>query len=148
MKTNRYAIYARYSTDRQSESSIEDQVRRCTEHVRDRGGEVVAVYKDEAVSGARFRSRPAVQRMLMDAEQARRRPFDFVVVHKHAGEIGCPIKGVGCAGVDRLIILFPCQLRGVKVNAVLHMVVGISHAKFDQFTLFDMQMGAGACTIK
>jgi site-specific DNA recombinase len=76
----RFAIYARYSTDRQSETSIEDQIRRCTEHVHGRGGIVVATYKDEAMSGAKFRSRPAVQQLLEDADQPRRRPFDCVIV--------------------------------------------------------------------
>jgi site-specific DNA recombinase len=48
------AIYARFSSDSQSEASIEDQVRRCGEYVQSRGGTVrpELVFADGAVSGA------------------------------------------------------------------------------------------------
>lgn len=46
------ALYARYSTDKQSETSIEDQFRLC-EFAADRNGwEVVARYSDEAITGS------------------------------------------------------------------------------------------------
>jgi site-specific DNA recombinase len=50
----RVAIYARYSSDKQSEASIEDQVRRCRDHVALAGGDPDAaqVFTDYAVSGA------------------------------------------------------------------------------------------------
>jgi DNA invertase Pin-like site-specific DNA recombinase len=48
----RVAIYARYSSDRQSESSIEAQVERCRRHATERGWTVAAVHADYAVSGA------------------------------------------------------------------------------------------------
>jgi site-specific DNA recombinase len=48
----RVAIYARYSTDRQNPRSIEDQVRLCSERVRDMGGSVAQVFSDAAISGA------------------------------------------------------------------------------------------------
>ena len=47
----RCAIYARYSSDRQSEHSAEDQARLCQEYAAREGWDVVGVYSDLAVSG-------------------------------------------------------------------------------------------------
>lgn len=58
-------IYARYSSDKQRESSIEDQVRNCEAFPGP--WEIVACYTDQAVSGATH-SRPEYQRMLAAAE--------------------------------------------------------------------------------
>lgn len=53
------AIYARYSTDRQDRSSIEDQVRTCRAWSEARGLDLVATYADEATSGSvPVRARP------------------------------------------------------------------------------------------
>lgn len=48
------AIYARYSTSNQKDTSIEDQVRRCTEIARRHGYEVEAalIFSDAAISGS------------------------------------------------------------------------------------------------
>ena len=45
-------IYARYSTDKQSESSIEDQVRLCMVRVEFEGWQLAGIHKDEGVSGS------------------------------------------------------------------------------------------------
>jgi DNA invertase Pin-like site-specific DNA recombinase len=70
----RVAVYARYSSQLQREASIEDQVRRCTQHVTDHGGTVQAdlVFTDSAVSGTSMH-RPAFERMmnLVDAKPAK-----------------------------------------------------------------------------
>jgi DNA invertase Pin-like site-specific DNA recombinase len=50
--TTRAAIYARYSSDRQSDASIEDQVRLCDERGRREGYELIETYADRAVSGS------------------------------------------------------------------------------------------------
>jgi site-specific DNA recombinase len=42
----RAVIYARYSSDLQSESSIEDQIRLCRERVQQENGTVVDVHAD------------------------------------------------------------------------------------------------------
>lgn len=47
----RAVIYTRYSTDRQSESSIEDQVRVCRDRAEREGLQLVGVHSDGAVSG-------------------------------------------------------------------------------------------------
>jgi site-specific DNA recombinase len=50
----RCAIYARFSSDRQSPTSITDQVRKCREHALLNGWVVLDehLYSDEAISGA------------------------------------------------------------------------------------------------
>src|SRR6185312_15779922 len=74
----RVAIYARYSDDKQSPHSIEDQVRLCREHVGRAGlGEVVEVYSDAAISGASLITRPGAKRLLSDARTGR---FDAVLI--------------------------------------------------------------------
>ena len=48
------AIYARYSSEKQSASSIEDQVRKCREYAAKNGWAVLDhnAYSDAAISGA------------------------------------------------------------------------------------------------
>ena len=45
------AIYARYSSDKQRESSIEDQERNCCGFAKREGWTIVARFADEALSG-------------------------------------------------------------------------------------------------
>ncbi|WP_149758642.1 recombinase family protein [Roseivivax sediminis] len=60
-KPVRVAIYARYSTDLQNPTSIEDQVRLCRQHAaRQDGWTVVQVFEDVAISGA-TRGRPGFE---------------------------------------------------------------------------------------
>jgi DNA invertase Pin-like site-specific DNA recombinase len=73
--TPRAAIYARYSSDRQREASIEDQVRLCRGWVEREGALLVGTYTDHAVSG-QIRMRPGYQKLL---EDARAGEFDVVV---------------------------------------------------------------------
>jgi site-specific DNA recombinase len=78
----RAVIYARYSSDRQSEASIEDQVEVCRRYAQAQGWRVVDAYTDAALSGA-SRFRPGFQKLTADAGQRR---FDIVI----------------CEAVDRL----------------------------------------------
>jgi len=71
------AVYARYSTDLQSEKSIEDQVALCRAYATRNGFAVVAVFQDRARSGASVLGRDGLMQ-LMDA--ARERQFDCVIV--------------------------------------------------------------------
>ncbi|WP_245419809.1 recombinase family protein [Phyllobacterium salinisoli] len=48
----RAALYARYSSDNQSEASIEDQFRLCRECVGQERWQIVGSYEDAAISGA------------------------------------------------------------------------------------------------
>ena len=72
----RAAIYARYSSDLQSATSIDDQVRLCREHATTAGDRVVKVYTDHAVSGGTIQNRPGLQALLQDA---RKGMFDTVI---------------------------------------------------------------------
>ena len=73
----RTAIYARYSSDLQSEASIVDQVRLCRERIEREGDRVVEVYTDAAVSGGAMVNRPGIHALLKDAKLG---AFDSVVV--------------------------------------------------------------------
>ena len=44
-------IYARYSSDKQTEDSIEAQLRACKEYAATRGYNIIGEYIDEAISG-------------------------------------------------------------------------------------------------
>jgi site-specific DNA recombinase len=73
--TPRAAIYARYSSESQSASSIDDQIRLCKERLGSEGWTLVQVFRDAAVSGASA-LRPGYQALL---EGAREAAFDVVV---------------------------------------------------------------------
>ncbi len=62
----RAVIYARYSSDLQSEASIEDQAHNCRSRIDAEGWELIDTYSDRAVSGAST-LRPGYQQLLMDA---------------------------------------------------------------------------------
>ncbi len=72
----RAAIYARYSSDLQSEASIDDQVRLCKERAELDGMTVTDVFTDYAISGGAIRNRPGML-SLMDA--AKQGDFDMVI---------------------------------------------------------------------
>lgn len=73
--TLRAVIYARYSSDLQSASSIEDQSRLCRERTARAGWQIVGSYEDAATSGASL-MRPGIQRLQQDARERR---FDVVI---------------------------------------------------------------------
>ena len=64
--TTQAAIYARYSSDRQSVASIEDQVRLCAERAKREGWRLGETYADRAASGASM-LRPGLQALMNDA---------------------------------------------------------------------------------
>ena len=60
----RCLVYARYSTDRQTESSIEDQLRVCREFAQSRGWHVAEEFSDHGISGAALGNRPGALRAI------------------------------------------------------------------------------------
>ena len=72
----RVAIYARYSSDLQTDASIEIQVEECQKLANQRGWSVVEVYADHGISGRTVSQRPDFNRMLADAEEGK---FDLVL---------------------------------------------------------------------
>ncbi len=77
----RCAIYARYSSDRQNDRSIEQQVRNCRKRARERGWTITEehIYADRAVSGTSAEGRDALHQLLRAASK-RPRPFDRVLI--------------------------------------------------------------------
>ena len=72
----RAAIYARYSSDLQSEASIEDQIRLCREYAERNSNVVFTVYTDYAISGGSLSNRPGMLGLLEDAKQGK---FDLLI---------------------------------------------------------------------
>lgn len=72
------AIYARYSSENQSEKSIDDQVRVCRKYIQDNGmsAEDRHIYVDEAMSGSII-NRPGLQALERGAEN---KEFEAVAV--------------------------------------------------------------------
>ncbi len=71
----RVAIYARYSSDMQSQASIEDQIRICTLRAEREGWHITLPYSDYAVSGASMH-RAGLQMLMQDAAMGK---FDVVL---------------------------------------------------------------------
>jgi DNA invertase Pin-like site-specific DNA recombinase len=101
----RVALYARVST---GEQTIENQMRDLTEVAQRRGWEIVAVYKDEGISGAKGRDkRPGFDRL---CKAITRREIDMVAAWS----------------VDRLgrslqhLVAFLGELQGSGCNLYLH----------------------------
>lgn len=75
-------IYARYSSDKQTEDSIEAQVRACKDYAAVKGYNVIEVYADEAISGKGSKTalRAKYQKMLRDCKKG---AFDTILIHKY-----------------------------------------------------------------
>ena len=71
----RTALYARYSSDNQSDASIEDQLRLCRLRAEKDGWQVVDSYSDRAISGASL-IRPGIQALMEDAQKSK---FDLIL---------------------------------------------------------------------
>ena len=71
-------IYARYSSDRQTEQSIEGQLRVCHEFAEKNELTIIEEYIDRAMTGTNDK-RPAFQKMIADSIHHK---FDYIVVYK------------------------------------------------------------------
>ena len=72
------AVYARFSSDRQREESIEAQMRAIKEHANREGLTIVKTYIDRAKTATTDR-RPGFLQMIHDSKE---KMFDVVIVHK------------------------------------------------------------------
>jgi site-specific DNA recombinase len=103
----RAAIYARYSTDLQSERSIQDQFALCRSYAFSKNLSVVATFEDRARSGASTMGRDGLHKLMLQAEA---HAFDVVVV-EHSDRIARNMKDL--AGIhERLTFL------GIEICAV------------------------------
>src|SRR6516165_3023800 len=72
----RAALYARFSSDRQKDRSIDDQIALCRDLCAREGMEVISTFEDRAISGAGAINRPGFQALMRAAEA---RLFDVIV---------------------------------------------------------------------
>lgn len=77
-ETMNAVIYARYSSDKQTEQSIEGQIRDCLEFAKKRGFVVIGEYVDRALTG-RNDDRPQFLKMVADASK---KQFQYILVWK------------------------------------------------------------------
>jgi site-specific DNA recombinase len=75
----RVALYARYSSDNQKESSITDQFRVCEQRASREGWTITARYEDKAISGTQDENGRPGYKALLDAAKAKQ--FDIILVH-------------------------------------------------------------------
>lgn len=114
----RIAIYARFSSQLQKDSSIEDQVRICTERARREGWQVTEIFSDYAISGA-VRNRPGLnaliehvaaggaQLVLAEAiDRLSRDQEDLANIHKRIQFAGARIVTLSEGAIDELQIGF------------------------------------------
>ena len=95
----RAVIYARYSSENQSETSLDDQVRLCRERIAAEGWLLQRVYRDAAISGASAHLRPNYQAML---EADRPRYWEHrTAQHVLTGKVVCGSCGNSFAAVGR-----------------------------------------------
>ena len=71
-------IYARYSSDSQTEQSIDGQLRVCQEYARTHDIIILNTYIDRAMTGTND-NRPDFQRMIKESS---RREWNYVIVYK------------------------------------------------------------------
>ena len=71
-------IYARYSCDKQTEQSIEGQLRVCQDYAKSHDILIIDTYIDQAISGTTD-NRPDFQRMIKDSAK---KTFELVLVYK------------------------------------------------------------------
>ncbi|WP_271602798.1 recombinase family protein [Bradyrhizobium sp. CCBAU 45384] len=72
----RAAIYARFSSDRQKDRSIDDQIALCRDLCAREGMAVISTFEDRAISGSAAVNRPGFQALMQAAENSL---FDVVV---------------------------------------------------------------------
>lgn len=71
-------VYARYSSNQQTENSIDGQLRECGKYAEMHGYNIIGTYIDRAISGTTD-NRPDFQRMI---EDAKKQTFAFIIVYR------------------------------------------------------------------
>lgn len=109
----RAAIYARVSDEKQVQmSGLDTQVRECQRFAQEQGYQVVAVYKDEGISGAHgIAHRAELEKCLMGAKSGQ---FQVLLVHEMdrlARELGVGLMILAAAVVDSGITLISVNKR-------------------------------------
>jgi site-specific DNA recombinase len=111
----RAVIYARFSSENQSQASIEDQVEVCARYIEKQGWARIGTYTDAAMSGA-SRFRPAYQKLLVELDAG---VFDMVVVEA--------LDRLGRKLADVADFHDRCAFAGIKLVAVNVGEIGAMH---------------------
>ena len=134
----RAVIYARFSTDLQSERSIEDQVALCRSYCDREQLTVVAVYQDRAKSGASIFGRDGLIDLMA---QAKRHAFDVLVV-EHTDRIARSMRDLSDVH-ERLTFL------GIGIRAIHSGAASMDTAMIGLFGLVgQMQREDGAKKVR
>jgi site-specific DNA recombinase len=115
----RAAIYARYSSDKQNDGSIEDQAELCRALCERDGLSVVGLYADRAISGASTANRLEWQRLMRDARAGK---FD-VVVAEALDRISRDQEDL--AGIHKRLRFLKIEIRTVQDGKAEEIHVGI-----------------------
>lgn len=114
----RVALYARYSSNNQSENSIKDQFRICSEHAERECWKIGDTYDDAALSGASTILRPGIQTLLGDAQAGR---FDIVLaealdrISRDQADVAIVFKNLKFSGV-RIVTLAEGEISELHVG--------------------------------
>jgi site-specific DNA recombinase len=117
MTMNKAVIYARYSSDMQSQASIEDQIRLAELRSQKEGWQILNRYTDHAMSGASM-MRPGIQMLMQDAVAGK---FDIVVAEaldrlsRDQEDIAAIYKRLQFAGV-KLITLSEGEVNNLHIG--------------------------------
>ena len=114
----RAALYARYSDDKQSPHSIDDQFRICRMHADKQNWTVVETYSDAGISGSTVILRPGIQALIRDALAGK---FEIVVaealdrISRDQEDIAAAFKRLRFAGVT-IITLSESEITELHVG--------------------------------
>ncbi len=128
------AIYARYSSNLQSPTSIEDQERLLRQYATRNNYTVSEIFNDRAISGA-VADRPGYQRMM---QAAKRREFDTVIVEhqdrlwRDQAEMHAALKRLRFWGVRVLSVATGTDLTDPKTGRALATIAGLQAEMFLQ----------------
>ena len=111
----RCALYARFSTDLQNPASADDQLRQCRAFAAREGWDVVAEYRDEAISGTQ-RDRPGLNALLAGAGTI------DIVLAESLDRISRDQEDI--AGIFKRLRYARCQLHTISEGIVGEMAIG------------------------
>jgi site-specific DNA recombinase len=123
------AIYRRYSTDQQNESTLQDQLRICQERAEAEGWEIVEVYTDAAISGGGTANRPGYLAMMAAAEAHQFEILlcmDLTRLSRHQGDLPKIVETLTYYGVRTIAPQdgFDSEREDAELSVGLHGIIG------------------------
>src|SRR5688500_6692605 len=115
----RAAIYARFSTDLQSEKSVDDQFDLCRAYAAREGLAIVGTFADRARSGASMIEREGLLELLAEVPKGR---FDVVLVEA-ADRLSRDMADL--AGIHKRLTYYGIEIRAVHSGVVDTAMVGL-----------------------